>query len=361
MNKSILKHEIKSIKWISLLSILTSLFLTVMFSLSLDRQYGGMFSGGINLNEAIIKGAFREIAYIILIAFTIISIVQIFMQFRSEKDQEIARFLQSLPVKKGEFFKIKLLTGLLSLSLSFIVLLVGLLLVRNNNLFWIKDIEGISYMPRFLIESNGIVSLLKELGLIYFIVISFYTFLFMVQYTFSNLIGAIVTSILVWLAPIFMINTSIYTLERFLPGTIYNSKFIVKLLNTVQIQLPWAYPFDYNYISLADGRILYSISRIIDLPIKYIICFVLILINIGIAYKFNKDSKIEDENMIISFKSTKIIFKLGVTICSALLVSAILMDVLSLQLPKFIFMICLVIGGAIGYFISKKITRIGTI
>lgn len=357
MNKSILKHETRSMKWILLLSILASLFLTIMFSIYLDGSYQMMFSNGIQINQALIQKSLRSINGIALVLFTIIAIIQVFMQFRSEKDQEIGRFLKSLPVKREEFFKIKLSTGIINITLGFIVLAIGIMIVRTKNMFWIKDIYDVSTISAPFVKADGMASILKELGLIYLIVLSFYTFLFMVQYTFINVVGGIVTGILVWLAPGFITYASVFTLERFISHHILGNigRFSEKLL-------PWLYPFEYEYntwFTDANGMGLGSIMNIRNLEIKYIILLALVLVNIIIGYKLNKSSKIENENMIIPFKTSGNIFKIGVTICSGLLVSIILSEIMMLQLHGIIYMLLILLGGFIGYFISRKITTVG--
>lgn len=361
MNKSILKHEVRSMKWMLLLSILSSLFLTIMFSVLLDREYVVMFSGGIYLNESLIQTAFRHITMLGLGIFTVLSIIQIFMQFKSEKNQETLRFLKSLPVKKEEFFKIKLATGLFNLTLAFIVLAVGTIIVRNNNMFWIKDIHSISQISEAFMKSDSIQSLLKELGLVYVVVLSFYTFLFMIQYTFTNVVGGIVTGILVWIAPIFIAISSVATLGNLDSVKIYNSSFMAAISNYSELLLPWLYIFEQDYNILPYGIQIGSISIISSLGLKYLICLVLILVNIIIAYRFNKSSKVENENTLIVFKSTRNIFKLGVTICSGLLVSAILGDAMMVQISNMVYIILMLLGGFIGYWISQKITRVGSI
>lgn len=357
MNKSILKHEIRSMRWMLLLSVLVSLFLTIMFSMSLNNVYERMFSYGIQGNQALIQRSLRDISQTILALFTILSIIQIFMQFRSEKNQEIGRFLKSLPVRKEEFFKVKLVSGVVNLTLAFIVLAIGTIIVRNNNMFWIKDIYSISTISAPFIQVDGVASLLKEIGLIYLVVLSFYTFLFMIQYTFTNVVGGIVTGILVWLSPAFIIISSIFTLERFISIPISG-----RINMFAEWLLPWAYPLDYDYNTLfanLNGWDLGGISIIEKLGIKYIICLGLILFNMIISYKFNKTSKIEDENKIIAFKSTRNIFKLGVTICSGLLISTILSGILMIRISNIIYILFMLLGGSIGYFISRRITQVG--
>lgn len=362
MNKSILKHEIRSMKWMTLLSILVSLFSIAMFSILLDGSYGSMFFNGIYGNQTIIKSALRDTFDIILILFVILSIIQIFMQFRSEKDQEIGRFLKSLPVHKEELFKIKLITGIINLTLAFIVLTIGLIIVRNYNMFWIKDTYSISSISEPFIKSDGVVNLLKDIGLVYLIILNVYTFLFMIQYSFSNVIGGIVTGALVYLAPVFITITSTLTLERLIPAVNFRSLWISGMDRMSRWLLPLIYATEYDYNTLiveSNGMGLPGTYFIKNLGIKYGIVFILTLVNILIAYKFNKSSKVENENMVIPFKISRNIFRIGVTICSGLLVSTILGEIMMLRMNSIIYFLLMLLGSLIGYFISNKITKIG--
>lgn len=365
MNKTILKHEFRSMKWTMLISILASLFLTFVFSRNLDFEYGMIFKDGLYGSQALIQNELRQISSSILTIFTGLSIIQVYMQFKSEKDQEIGRFLKSLPVKNQEFFKVKLITGIANLSLAFIVLILGFLYVRASNMFWIKDIYSISAFPEQYIAADGVMSLIGDVGLIYLVILSFYTFLFMIQYTFSSIVGGIFTGILVWLSPIFIVNSLVWLVERFVYEASLSLSILSVLARVSQFSewlLPSLYPFGYDYSSFVlDGNEMLGVhtSPIDYLGIKYLVSLALILINIIIAYNLNKRSRIEDENKVIAFKSARKIFKFGVTICSALLVSTVLNDSLAIQASNIILLILMTLAGAVGYFISRKITEIG--
>mgnify|MGYP006894312510 CR=1 FL=1 len=349
-------------KWILLLSIIASFLLIVMFSMNLANTYNNIFIYGMLIDQSVIQTALRYITEMILIFFTVISIIQIFMQFRPEKNQETGRFLKSLPIKREEFFKIKLAIGVANITIAFIILILGIIIARNNNMFWIEDIYNISIMPKPYIEADSVMNLLKEIGLLYLIVLSFYGFLFMVQYTFSNVVGGIVTGILVWLSPIFIVLTSIHSLERLnIFSTVSN--VYTEFFNSVEQWLsPWLYPFnyDYNYFYGAYSMIKpWSINVISYLRVKYLILTGLILISLLIAHKFNQSSKVENENMVIPFRSIRIIFIIGVTICSGLLLAFSLSEIINIRISNTIYILLLIVGGAIGYFISSKIAKIG--
>lgn len=363
MNKSILKHEFKSSRWILLFSTIVSLFTIVMFNISLNERYERLFRTGLRPNQAVIQGSLRESIALALLLFTILSITQVFMQFRSEKGQEVGRFLKSLPVSSKEFFKVKLISGIGNITFGFILLFIGLVIVRQANMFWIKDIYSISAYTHIFMKLDGIGTILSYLGLTYFVVLSFYTFIFMIQYTFTNIVGGIITGILVWLAPFFIALSLIETISKIGKFSLYNSEILGNINIFSTKLLPWTYIADYDFYNI--GNILYPenlgyISFISNIGFKYGITIALIIINIFIAYKFVEKSRIEDENEIITFKISRNIFKLGVSICTPLLVSLIIIIILGIDINNILFNIILLLSLGLGYFVSDKITKVGS-
>ena len=81
MNKSILKHEFRSSRWILLFSTIVSLFNIVLFNIRLNESYERLFRIGLRPNQAVIQESLREVIALALLAFTILSIIQVFMQF----------------------------------------------------------------------------------------------------------------------------------------------------------------------------------------------------------------------------------------------------------------------------------------
>lgn len=362
MNKSILKHEFKSGKWIILFSTILALFTTLIFNIRLNERYDRMFLMGLRPNQGVIQDSLRETIALALFLFTILSIIQVFMQFRSEKGQEVGRFLKSLPISSGEFFKVKLISGIANISVGFIVLFIGLIAVRQANMFWIKDVYSISAYTNIFMDLDSIATILSYLGITYFIVLAFYTFIFMLQYTFTNIVGGIVTGILVWLSPFFIVQSFIFTISKFGSITFYNSKILNSISNFSPNLLPWTYIGSYNFQQI--GNILYPenlghIQTISNMGLKYGVTIALIIINIFIAYKFVENSKIEDEEKIITFKISRNIFILGVSICTPLLASLIITQILGIDINNILFTIILLSSLGLGYIVSNKITKVG--
>ncbi len=362
MNKTILKHEFRSSKWILLFSILLGLFTSITFNISLNEYYEGLFISGISPNMTVVNDSLRGAIGFAILSFTILSIVQVYMQFRSEKGQEVGRFLKSLPVSNIEFFKVKLLTGILNITLGFIVIFIGLTLVRQANIFWIQDIYNISAHSEMLIKLDGIGQIALYLGLTYLATLSFYTFIFMIQYTFTNIVGGIVTGFLVWLSPFFIINSVVLTISKLSYRNLYNSTSLNRIIDFSTKLLPWTYISDYHFQNIGNPLFPENfgyINTISNLGGKYLITLALVLINIFIAYKFVQNSRIEDEEKIITFKWTRNIFKLGVSICTPLLISVIIIVIMGIDINNILFTGILLAGIGLGYFVSDRITKVG--
>lgn len=363
MNRTILKHEFRSSKWILLFSALLGIFTSITFNISLNEYYERLFISGIKPNMAVVNHGIRGAIGFALLAFTILSIVQVYMQFRSEKGQEVGRFLKSLPVSNIEFFKVKLVTGILNITVGFIVIFIGLTLVRQTNMFWIQDIYKISAHADVFMKLDGIGQIASYLGLTYLIAVAFYTFIFMIQYTFTNIVGGLVTGFLVWLSPFFILNSAVMTISKFSYKNLYNSSYLNNLLDISTKLLPWTYISDYSY-SHDIGNPLFPenlgyINTVSNLGGKYLITLAIILINIFIAYKFVQNSRIEDEEKIITFRLTRNIFKLGVSICTPLLISVIIIVILGIDINNILFAGILLAGLGLGYFVSDRITKVG--
>ena len=257
----------------------------------------------------------------------------------------------------------KLITGIANITFGFLVLLIGLIFVRQINMFWIRDIYSISVYTHIFMKLDGIATILSYLGLTYFVVLSFYTFIFMIQYTFTNIVGGIVTGILVWLAPFFIALSLIETIGKIGGFHLYNS-VILNNINVFSTKLlPWSYLFDYDFYNI--GNILYPdnlgiINTISNIGLKYGITIALIIVNIFIGHKFVEKSRIEDEGKIITFKISRQIFKLGVSICTPLLISLIITTILRIDINNVLFSIILLLGLALGYFVSNKITKVAS-
>lgn len=344
MNKSIVKHELRSLKWIFALGLLMNVILISLFSVHLDSSYINIFNSDIAINKSVFNLAFSSIAILVLIGYLILCVLQVFVQFASEKKQEVSRFLKVLPITSNNFLITKLILGILNITILFLVFYLGLLFIKNSNMFWVEDIYRISNLEQYLTALDQII---YPLFMIYLQVLSFYTFLVMIQYSINNNIAAVIIGVLVWFAPVFIAASFKMFIEDI--GINNNINFDSMIwLN------PALYLLDSDFIHIS-GR---SASYINNLNIKYIVLIIINFINIILSFKLSDTVLIENENSLIPMNFIKVIFVLGVTVCSGLLVSFININMLNLSLSIMSTLLLVLIGSILGFIISRKIAKI---
>lgn len=360
MNKSIVKHEIRSMKWVSLVFVLASLFLSLVFTYSLNERYEAVIKYGFNLNNMALLNEIRTIMYLGLVLFTIIIIIQVYMQFRSEKDREVGRFMKSLPIESKEFFKIKLFMGFLNIIAATMVLLFGIVVVKNQNMFWLKDIHLTSSIPETSKYLTSLPFLMKEFSLFILICLSFYSFLMMIQYTFNNTIGAIVTGFLTWLAPVFIVLGSLNAyIEITASYYLKDLAWVEWIYENVYWLMPWTYFARTDTIPYVHNNLEVRLTMIENFGPKIIISLGLIGIFSLVAYIFASRSRVEDEDRIISFSSFAFLFVVGVSLCSGLLTSLIFTGVMPFNISGSLLLGLSLLGGFVGFLISNNIRKVG--
>ncbi len=356
MNKSILKHELRSTRYVRLLFIVLGLLIGFAYHVNLNMAYENIITFGVESNKEFLanNSTLGSVVGYMMLLFSILSIVQIYIQFRLEKSGDVAMFLSALPIKKESFLIVKLFVGILNLTLGFLVILISVLIIRNNNIFWIEDLYRAFISSESYFKAASIPSILLKLGLGFLFNIWLYSFFFMIQYSFSNVVAGIVTAFFVSLAPVFIIVTIKPTLQIFgLELDILNN------INTSYLMF-FSYPLDSDLKIIAErGNYIYSIEYIYNIGYKYLILIVNILINILLAFRLRIKFNIEDSGKIIMPDLFKNIFIFGVTLCSVLLISTLIIYVFSISFSPLIFAVILAAAGLIGFMISSKIGRVG--
>ena len=330
INKALVKHETRNMKWMLLYFLLISVSGILFFNSGLGRQYMEVLNGGLATDQSVmmstVNGALNNM--MMPIGFGIL--LMVYLQFKDSKSIEVGKFLKSLPISNKEFYITKLIGGLISLTIPTVLLILGILLIRNNNMVWISDIHSISLFPELVIKADSIINVTSVVIMSYLVAVSTYVFLFMMQYIVMNIVGGLVIGTLAWLSPMFIINSIFALYGIFFSENYVFSESIIKwqeiLLNYVQ---PWSYPTYLAYFNSPSVReynpILDSISFMYyeGLALKITITLIIALASIVLGYILSKNSKAEDSEMLISLKWARIVFIIGVTICSAVLLANI--------------------------------------
>ncbi|AFS78877.1 hypothetical protein Curi_c18710 [Gottschalkia acidurici 9a] len=362
INKALVKHEWRTMKWMLIYFTLVSIGYIVMFNLGIRYSYISMLKYGTSVDGNIIIDILRGINEVISIPFGIGIVLMIVMQFKDSKSLEVGRFLKSLPISSREYYLTKIISGIMSYTLPFIILVIGVLAIRTNNMEWINDSKNISIVPDIFIKLDSTTNVFTLLILVYSIVTATYTFLFMVQYLVMNTIGGIVIGILSWLSPMFILFSVEYIYGNYIFKSLGAS---YKILEYIQ---PWIYHINARYSQVAPlitdlekyqgTAYVYVFEGIL---IKIAICAIVALASVLLAYFLTKKSRIEDSDTMITFKGAKKIFIIGVTVCSALL-GGTLLKIFFDNFTDVNFItqhILMIITGSIGFIISRKISNIG--
>ncbi len=293
-----------------------------------------------------------------LVAFTFFGmIILIYFQFKYDKSTDVGRFLKALPYTNRQRCLVKVVAGILSFSIPFIVFSVGLIALRSHAVLKFEEAYSVLSYERVIININSLENLIYLLVLVQVVYTAVYLFAFMVQYLMNNNIGSLVVSILSLAAPAFIAmsagaiyrvsdNARIKYERLFLPG--YS---IIVQRRTLRFES-----------ETMNRHILYW-RYIEDIGLKMLIAAVIGLLCGIVIYQVAKKSKIEDADVLIPHPVSRWIFIIGVSVCAAFLVAdiSILMLPLIMDDTTLMTQVILVIGGVVGFIIAKKIGYIGIV
>ena len=368
INKALVKHETRNMKWMLIYFSLIAIAGILFFNAGLNRTYMEILSGGLNADESVIMYNTNRMFQSIILPMGIGILLMIYLQFKDSKSIEVGNFLKALPISNTEYYTTKLIGGLISLIIPTIILITGILLVRNNNMIWISDIHSISLFQDLIIKSDSIINVTAALIMSSLVAIATYTFLFMMQYIVTNIVAGLVIGCLVWLSSTFLLAASAIIYGSFLE-TIYigfNDILARGEATFVNYVEPWFYPTNMSYL---DSAGISKYNAIFDnihfvyykgLGIKIAITLIISIVSIIIGYSLSTKSKVEDNDALISFKWARKLFIIGVTVCSAFLLAVIAQIFLGQfnSLGIIIVSVVLIIGGIIGFIVSKKMTQV---
>ena len=361
INKTLVKHEWRNMKWMLLYFTLLSLGTIFLLKSSFESDYLSVLVNGFYMNEGIVFENVYSLIRGMTPYFGLGILIMIYMQFKDSKSLEVGRFLKSLPISSREYYITKLISGIISYTIPFIIMTVGVLIVRGNNISWIQDYHNISRIPEIFIKQSSSINILSLFIMCYFIITATYTFLFMIQYLVMNIVGGIVIGFLTWLAPTFILGSLSVIYREITFKLMQSFKGLYKVQDYI---LPWSYHIniDSEYIESTFNNMGYNnenIAVLNNMIPRTIICLIISVVCIGLAYTISKKSRVEDTDNLIAFKTARKIFVIGVTVCSALLSTLILGQVFSGRgINSFILVhIIMFIGGFIGFIGSRKISN----
>lgn len=354
--KTMVKYEFRNLKWIFLYFCVVFGFLTYIIHDRMKYDYRYFLIEGISqiYNQETSFYSVLNAFYIPFMLFALGGILlMVYLQFRESKQVEVGRFLKVLPIEAHKHYQIKILCGLITFMVPFIIFVLLLLRIRGAHLLWIQDLQVINIASEIYQVVDSVSYLLVVLGLYGLILIFSYLFMVMMQYLITQSIASIVIGILIGVSPAYLL-ISVDTLLHydFIDGTLINISF------------PWAYGMgcrEWNWIdsSMYEHVI---ISFVQDMGLRFVIISILCILCLVIGNLLSKRFKIEQMDLIIPEQIMRHIFVAGVTVCSAFLPVTIrgIFNIRLEGIETIILGISMLVLGGIGYMISKKISRIGT-
>ncbi|WP_070000719.1 hypothetical protein [Cellulosilyticum sp. I15G10I2] len=294
-----------------------------------------------------------------LVAFTFFGmIILIYFQFKNDKSIDIGRFLKALPYTNMQRCLVKIVAGILSFSIPFIVFSVGLIALRSHAILQFKEAYSVLSYESVIMSINSLENLIYLLVLVQMVYTAVYLFIFMVQYLMNNNIGSLVVSIFSLAAPAFIV-ISAWEIYRFPYYTRIKFERLFLPIYSIIVQRK-TFVFESGTM---NKHVLFW-SYIEDIGLKILIAAVIGLLCWGVICQAAKKSKIEDADVLIPHPISRGIFIIGVSVCAAFLVADIskfLILPLIMDDTTLMTQVMLVIGGVLGFIIAKKIGYIGMV
>ena len=313
-----------------------------------------LYSGGIRVTDVFME----NMIYIMLLSI-IGMIALVYSSFKNDKSIEIGRFLKSLPYTMRERCLTKMGVGIGTFTVTYIFYAVGMLALHMSYLNKFSEVYEVTVFSEVYHQIFDRGELIQGLILVYIGCIAIYLFCMMFQYLVSNRLGGIIVATLVYISPLFIINSICGYMNARYENIIYklaewvNELMIIPAylsLGEVGINVNTATTISrdtieqYAYINLMGYKIIfYGIIALLSLMVILKLCVV---------------ERIEKSDYFIPSKCFRRIFVCGVTICGGLLLGDIYF-IYSNETNMWIAYGLFILGGLISFLIAKKIASIG--
>ncbi|MDF2614679.1 MAG: hypothetical protein K0S71_2465 [Clostridia bacterium] len=359
--RALIKVELKSAALMSLYFLVINIGYLMLTGITISSNFKqylryGVRSAVTDFNNTAFLSFVPGLSLFIFLGF----ILLVYFQFKNDKSLEVGRFLKSLPYTNVQRCLVKMSAGILSYTIPFIILSLGVIMLRAYAMTELKTIYSITPYEGILLTINSIQNLLSLLVLNYLTYTSLYLFVFMMQYLVNHNIGSLIISILTLLAPAFII-TSIHYLEIYYGLRYYLERIEEKILLPFYGMITRYGGFTYT---VDQSQYYIDYVYIEDIGFKLFITLIISIIGVYLIYQTGKRTKIENADRLMPDAITRIIFITGVTLCAALLLAdtykIFLVPLIGQNIVVLTSAITL-IGGTIGFIIARKIAHIGII
>ena len=313
-----------------------------------------LYSGGIRVTDVFME----NMIYIMLLSI-IGMIALVYSSFKNDKSIEIGRFLKSLPYTMRERCLTKMGVGIGTFTVTYIFYAVGMLALHMSYLNKFSEVYEVTVFSEVYHQIFDRGELIQGLILVYIGCIAIYLFCMMFQYLVSNRLGGIIVATLVYISPLFIINSICGYMNARYENIIYK---LAEWVNELMI-IP-------AYLSLGEVGINVNTATMISrdtieqyvyinlMGYKIIFYGIIALLSLMVILKLCVVERIEKSDYFIPSKCFRRIFVCGVTICGGLLLGDIYF-IYSNETNMWIAYGLLILGGLISFLIAKKIASIG--
>lgn len=348
--------EWKLLKWMMLLfgcifafsAILLNQEMVRMKTYHLIRQY----------QEGVFMDQLYQISFGMVPILLIGLVITVGVMFIYDRNNQISKFIGSLPYTRKQYFRIKYLMGMVTFTVPLMVFGVVLYMIRRSHLGWMNWVYQYSPYGNILKAQDGARVLLLWLGLLWLAMLITYSFLMMVQTLMGQSIVASIVGGIVLLVPLFL-SYAIPTNLNLLFGR--DARYPENIGKWIQLFLfgrpeyKWIgqiYVLDqYDFMAYhTRGLNGYSYQWI---PLYMAILVVGIIITVLLGSYFIQHNDVEKNGEIVLYPWVGKILVIGVTIYAFLLLPIVIVIFTGIE-NWILTLVTMVIGGIMGYFISKK-------
>ncbi|MGL4346304.1 MAG: hypothetical protein ACRCTE_13985, partial [Cellulosilyticaceae bacterium] len=255
-----------------------------------------------------IKNVFTyEIGYhygLLLTGLLIGMALLVYLQFRDAKNIEVGRFLKALPIQGTKVYGIRVISGIMTYTVPFVLWVLGMLSIRQGHQAWLGDYYSLSSLSELLQKSDSVGKTLGILGITYLVMTAVYMVLVLVQYLVSHRVFAL------------LVGASILMIPGYI-GTVVNQ--FVRGIQDIYL-VPVAYGVMDNEWSRAfqNGERT-VINYVENIGLKGLILVLIIVLALILGYMSSKYFRVEDQGKLIPTPLVRWLFRVVGTVCIGLL------------------------------------------
>ena len=279
------------------------------------------------------------------------TMILVLKSFSQDKENDTGRFLMLLPYTLKERMKVKLGMGFSALLIGVMTLGSGMFIQRIQAKFILMDVVDGQILKMAFEEYITIGYIMKIMLVIFLSGVGFYLFLVMMQYIINYKVSCMISSILIFYAPLFILfNCKNFECLKYNKIVDRGIDLIIKLLLGPIEDL--SFRSEPNVRHTIDALCIGSIEN-------YTICWCVLIVMMAIGiFKLSKTFSIDRNDIFIPNKVFRWIYVVGFTVCGSLLMGDIYL-LFAFEQTKPLFYLFVLVGFVISGFIGFKIGHIG--